>query len=402
LRNLKTSTLKLLNYCRANDWEGYDPYDALNSRLFQFLPFLDSKLPRIAFTQVHKRVPFNLRPLLFIPKTQNPKAMGLFLMALLKLDRLGQLDQGELISTMIERLSALRSPGTSYYCWGYSFPWQTRSVLVPRGAPNLVCTIFVANALLDAYEDGREARCLNMAHSAAQYILDELYWVESESAAGFSYPVPGMQLEIHNANFLASALLGRIHKHTGEEKFLEPALTVARHSASKQNDDGSWYYGELPKQRWIDNFHTGYNLGALRDLGQHVGTSEFDLHVHRGFTFYLQHFFTENGAPKYFHDRTYPIDIHSAAQSIITLLEFGYLNEASIELAYSVFDWAMDNMWDDRGYFYYRSFSIGKSKTSYMRWSQAWMLLALSTLLEEHYRTPDDSSTNVQLTNKRK
>jgi mannose/cellobiose epimerase-like protein (N-acyl-D-glucosamine 2-epimerase family) len=275
-------------------------------------------------------------------------------------------------------------------------------VLVPRGAPNLVCTIFVANALLDAYEDGREARCLNMAHSAAQYILDELYWVESESAAGFSYPVPGMQLEIHNANFLASALLGRIHKHTGEEKFLEPALTVARHSASKQNDDGSWYYGELPKQRWIDNFHTGYNLGALRDLGQHVGTSEFDLHVHRGFTFYFQHFFTENGAPKYFHDRTYPIDIHSAAQSIITLVELGYLNEASIELAYSVFDWAMDNMWDDRGYFYYRSFSIGKSKTSYMRWSQAWMLLALSTLLEEHYRTPDDSSTNVQLTNKRK
>ncbi len=32
--------LKLLAYCRANDWAGYDPYDALNSRLFGALPFL--------------------------------------------------------------------------------------------------------------------------------------------------------------------------------------------------------------------------------------------------------------------------------------------------------------------------------------------------------------------------
>ena len=29
----------LLAYCRANDWAGYDPYDALNSELFKALPF---------------------------------------------------------------------------------------------------------------------------------------------------------------------------------------------------------------------------------------------------------------------------------------------------------------------------------------------------------------------------
>ncbi|KPJ98413.1 MAG: hypothetical protein AMK71_11425 [Nitrospira bacterium SG8_35_4] len=399
MKNLKKTTLKLLNYCRVNHWEGYDPYDALNSRLFRLLPFLDSRFPRIAFIQALKRAPFNLRPLLLIPKTQNPKAMGLFLMALLKLDRLGQLDQGGLIPMIIDRLSALRSPGMSYYCWGYSFPWQTRTVIVARGAPNLVCTIFVADALLDAFEDGRDERCLSMAHSAAQYILDELYWIENGSTAGFSYPVPGLKTEIHNANFLASALLGRIHKHTGEKKFLEPALNAARYSSSKQNDDGSWYYGELPKQRWVDNFHTGFNLGALRDLGQHLGTSEFDLNIQRGFTFYLQNFFTENGAPKYFHDRTYPIDIHSVAQSIITLLEFGHLNGAAIERACSVYSWAMDNMWDSRGYFYYRSYPLGRSKISYMRWSQAWMLLALSSLLEETSGVPGRLTADMNLSN---
>ena len=102
-------------------------------------------------TQVMKRLPFNLRPLLLVPKTQNPKAISLFLMAFLKLERLGLLDNNELIPFMIQRLIDLRSPihsenSTSsdipYWCWGYSFPWQTRTVLVPRGAANLVCTCF--------------------------------------------------------------------------------------------------------------------------------------------------------------------------------------------------------------------------------------------------------------------
>jgi len=38
-------------------------------------------------------------------------------------------------------------------------------------------------------------------------------------------------------------------------------------------------------------------------------------------------------------------------------------------------------MWDDRGFFYYRVLRSFTIRTSYMRWSQAWMLLALSVLL---------------------
>lgn len=383
MEDVKNTTLRLLSYCQENDWAGHDPYDALNSRVLRMLPFLDARLPRIAFTQVLKRIPFNPRSLLLIPKTQNSKAIGIFLMALLKLDRLGLLGQEELVTAMIDKLDVLRSPGISRYCWGYSFPWQTRTVLVPQGAPNLVCTAFVANALLDAYEDGREARCLDMASSAARYILDELYWMGNESIAGFSYPLPSSRGRVHNANFLGAALFARIFKHTGDKRFIKPAMRVARYSAEKQNNDGSWYYGELPKQRWIDNFHTGYNLCALCSLEKNFGTSEFDSNISHGFSFYRRHFFAEDGAPKYFHDRVYPIDIHSVAQSLITLLELEYLDETNVELAHSVFTWAMHNMWDERGYFYYRSYLLGKNKISYMRWSQSWMLLALSKLLKK-------------------
>jgi hypothetical protein len=41
-------------------------------------------------------------------------------------------------------------------------------------------------------------------------------------------------------------------------------------------------------------------------------------------------------------------------------------------------------MWDEkRGYFYYRILRTGTIRTSYMRWTQAWMFLALSVLLAD-------------------
>ncbi len=403
---------RLFNYCRTNDWAGYDPYDALNSELFMRLPFLDAWLPRLALTQILKRSPVNFRLLLMIPKTQNPKALGLFLMALLKMDKLGMLEDKTLIPQIVQSIINLRSgsplstacrkPETvnRYYCWGYSFPWQGRSVLAPRGEANLVCTVFVANALLDLYESNlfqpETGNCLYpetgnrkpatdnllcIASSSADYLLNELFWSKGDNA-GFSYPIPSNQSRVHNANFLAAALLCRIYKNTGEEKYIEPALTAARYSAAMQHPDGGWDYGEDQTQRWIDNFHTGYNLGALRTISKCLNTDEFKPNIQRGFEFYRNHFFRDDGAPKYFHNKTYPIDIHSVAQSIITSMEFKDLDPANVDLARRVFNWAVENMWDKRGYFYYQVTPYYKNKIPYMRWSQAWMLLALTILLE--------------------
>jgi mannose/cellobiose epimerase-like protein (N-acyl-D-glucosamine 2-epimerase family) len=227
----------------------------------------------------------------------------------------------------------------------------------------------------------RDPHHLTMASGAATYILNELYWEEGDDVAGFSYPLPQLRARVHNANFLGAALFCRVYKHAGERKFLNKALKIARYSANRQRDDGSWDYGELPTQRWVDNFHTGYNLCALRSIGRNAGTSEFDTHVRRGFDFYRKYFFTYDGAPKYFNDRTYPIDIHCVAQSIITLHELKDLGRGNADLAQAVYAWAMNHLWDENGYFYYQALPFYKNKISYMRWSQAWMLLALSALM---------------------
>jgi hypothetical protein len=71
------------------------------------------------------------------------------------------------------------------------------------------------------------------------------------------------------------------------------------------------------------------------------------------------------------------------AQSIITLLAFRDIDPGGAEFARSVYRWAMDHMWDRDGYFYYQVFPYLTNRLSYMRWSQAWMLLALAALRED-------------------
>src|ERR1035441_2581326 len=95
-------------------------------------------------------------------------------------------------------LKASPARGSPIHCRGGGSESQTRTF-----SPNLVCTSFVAGALLDAYEQRRDSRCLTMAVSAAEYIVNDLYWTEGKSCAGFAYPLPGWRQRIPNANLFA-------------------------------------------------------------------------------------------------------------------------------------------------------------------------------------------------------
>jgi len=376
---LEEIVTRLEAYCRSRDWAGYDPYDALNSGRFARTPLARSRLARLALTQLLKRSPVNFRPLLGIVPHQNPKALGLFLSFYGRRLVAGDAGAAAPARAVAARLLELRSPGAGCWCWGYSFPWQMRTRLVPRFAPNLVCTTFAAHGLLDAYDAGLGDEWLAPAVGAGEYLARELFWEDGQRAA-FAYPLPDIRVPIHNANFLGAALLCRLARTTGDDGVVAPALRAARWSAARQREDGSWPYGEGPTQQWMDNFHTGFNLCALESIGRDLGTREFELALRKGFQFYLDHFFAPDGVPRYFHDRTYPIDIHSVAQSLITLTSLRALDERAAAVARSVLAWALANMWDERGFFYYRRLRGLTVRTSYMRWSQAWMLLALVTV----------------------
>ena len=81
--DLQIAHRDLWKYCRAQGFAGYDPYDGLNSRLFQSTPFKKSRVARLAWTQFHKRSPMNFRSLMGIPRERNAKAIALFALAAL-------------------------------------------------------------------------------------------------------------------------------------------------------------------------------------------------------------------------------------------------------------------------------------------------------------------------------
>ena len=65
---------KLEDYIIRENYKGYDPYDTLTS----YIPFkILGKWPSAIATQIQKRNPVNIRPLLGIRKGINPKAFGL-------------------------------------------------------------------------------------------------------------------------------------------------------------------------------------------------------------------------------------------------------------------------------------------------------------------------------------
>lgn len=71
---------ELKGYCEKESFKGWDPYDGLNSKIFQVMPLLKrSALCRLVVIQGFKRCPFNLRRLALVPKEYNAKDIGLFL-----------------------------------------------------------------------------------------------------------------------------------------------------------------------------------------------------------------------------------------------------------------------------------------------------------------------------------
>jgi hypothetical protein len=77
----------LLATCKASDYCGHDPFDGLNSSLFRMSGLARSKFMQVAWLQMHKRNPWNLRPLVGVPRRRNPKGIALIILGLIELSR---------------------------------------------------------------------------------------------------------------------------------------------------------------------------------------------------------------------------------------------------------------------------------------------------------------------------
>jgi hypothetical protein len=376
----------LLEWSRKRHFAGYDPFDALNSSVFQTTPLKHSQMARLLWTQLNKRSPFNLRRPTGIPPQRNAKGIALFTLATLaNYRRLKTVEAEKQARELLTELLGMRIAGYSGAAWGYNFDWQSRQFFAPKGTPMIVPTAFAARTLIEAFEAFHDDSYLKVAHSACDFILEDLTrTVDSKDELCFSYS-PLDQTQIFNASLLAADTLGTVGTLTGEAKFCEIAARAARYVVGQQRDDGSWAYGARPDQSWTDNFHTAYVLVSLARILRSCKPANADLAeaLARGFAFWRKCFFLADGWPKYYHDSLYPADAHAAATAIVTLVELRELDPGALPLAETIATWTISNLRDRSGFFYYQRRRFYLVRTPFMRWTESWMLYALARLLEE-------------------
>lgn len=383
----------LKSYCETQNYAGWDPYDGLNSKIFQKTSFKRWSLPRLVLIQSFKRSPINFRRLLLVPKEHNAKGIGLFLSGYCKIYNVQQMNGKEEYGTqhqILEKiyylanlLIQMQSEGYSGACWGYNFDWQARfQFLFPKYTPTVVATTFATSALFEAYEVTKKKEYLATALSSAKFILNDLNKTKYGND-GFilSYsPLNGNNTVI-NASLLGAKTLILCYHYSRNEELLDTARTIVKTACELQQDDGAWVYGLMPFQNWIDSYHTGYNLEALSFYQKISGDQSFSTNIDKGYKFYISNFFESDGTPIHFIHSKYPIDIHCPGQLFVTMNALNITDVKDLSLADKVLHWTINNMQSRKGYFYYqlkRSFS---SKIPYMRWSNAFMFNALSNYL---------------------
>lgn len=372
------SYISLKNYCEAQGFKGWDPYDGLNCWVIQKTPLGKSSFFRLAWIQLFKRNPLNLRPFFGIKKDYNPKGLGLFLTGYCNLYKTDPREEYlEKINFLSTKILELKTNGYSGACWGYNFDWQARAFFQPKYTPTVVATSFIGEALIDAYEITKREELLQTAISCTSFVLKDLNKsLDEDKDFTFSYS-PLDSTQVYNAGLLGAKLLAIVYPYTKDANLLATAKKVVTYVCKRQTKEGAWSYGTLPFHKWVDNFHTGYNLECIYRYQEISGDLSFQKYIDKGLDYYLNTFFTEEGISKYYNNKTYPIDIHAPAQLIVTLSKLGMLNE-NRELVDKVLFWTTDNMQSSKGFFYYQKKKWVTSKIPYIRWAQSWMFYAFS------------------------
>ncbi len=382
MSDVKRSLNELIEYCQEEKFKGYDPYDILNSR-FNFNIF--GKWGPPVATQIQKRNPINIRSIIGIKKEYNPKGMGIFLKSYCNLcKKTGKQTYLDMARWIFDWLLINYSRGYSGMAWGYTFPWATPKEYKAAFLPSVVVTQHVVDGIHSYCELTKDEKAKQAIVSAAEYVSRNIPVTEFDAGISFAYTHQSKGA-CYNASLHAAEILlkSSLVQEIKPDKRIEQAV---RFVLSKQKDDGSWYYSLDPvkntERKQID-FHQGFVLVSLHNIREHGGFLQQELAeaISRGLEFYKNEQFSSNGRSLWRLPKKWPVDIHYQSQGIITFARLKAYHPVYLDFARTIAGWTIQNMQDKTGFFYYRKYPLFTNKISYMRWAQAWMMLALSELL---------------------
>jgi hypothetical protein len=365
----------------AAGYRGYEFDDFLASPILRALSFDNLLLKRI-FIQVGERLPWDVRPLLGVPKLASTKANGFFARGYLDAYRAtGDRRRLDKATSLLDWLVENTSPGYRRPCWGNAFDFASRGGFIRKGEPTVVWTSHIGEAFSVAYSISGNPRYRDVVVGIGEFVLNDLPRHVDDRGICIAYTPTQLSL-VHNSNLLGAVALLRAWSLDHDERKLDVARRSFAWSLAHMNADGSWFYGLGEKYAWIDNFHTGYMIDCLLEghvlVGEDLAPREA---LDRSVTFWRKHFFEPDGAPRYYSDRLYPLDSQCVAQAIETFARLTELDPTSLGRAYQILHWAVANFRRRDGFYLYRKGRLFTNRLVAIHWGQATMFAALGSLL---------------------
>ncbi len=353
----------------------------LASPIVRALCFENLLLQRIAI-QVGERSPVNLRPLLRVPKLRSSKADGFFARGYLHAHlATGDMRWLWLAEELLDSLGDRTSGGVPGCAWGNDFDFASRAGLFRKGAPTVVWTSHIGEAFALAHRITGAARHADMVVQIGDFVLNGLERHEDGEGVCLAY-APGLIPLVHNSNMLGGVALLRAWAYDGDDRKLELARRVFAWSLARMEPDGSFYYGVGDTYAWIDNFHTAYVIDCLSEAHELAGSDLIPLDVlERAVGYWRRTFFLADGTPRYYHDRSYPLDIQCAAQAIETLSKLSATDPGALSQAKAVLRSTTAKLGRADGFFEYRRLRRYPIRLVSLHWGQATMLSALGCFL---------------------
>ena len=348
---------------------GTDPYEGLNATRFA-APFRGSVTGRKILIQAVKRSPIDLRPMLEYPRDEARPGLPHWC----RRTRFGRKTTSYETRSTSSRASAARtspSPAgvTTSMCRRASSSIRAaRRTRSRRRSPE--------PRYSTRYERTGDEALLEQAVGAGEFFLRHVPQTTRRDGRvlRLSRRRPYADPQRERPRLRAARTRGATH--AGRDDFLQAADAGVAYTLAHQEPDGSWPYGGEPHLRWVDGFHTGYVLDALRDV-RRVRASA----VHAGRRSTVASRSIAGRSSSTTERRSTRPDRPTRSTSSASRRGSRPLPSAGDPWALTVYRFALQHMRRPDGAFAFQRRRFWRNDAPHVRWGQAPMLLALTHLL---------------------
>ncbi|AKB53002.1 MULTISPECIES: hypothetical protein [Methanosarcina] len=385
------SMKSLYDWVKSEEYYGWDPYDALNSKIVNKF-CSSSQLLEILVTQLNKYSILNIRPIIGVEKGLDVKGMSLFAQSFSKIYSLtnDQRYKEDLFecSNFLKNKSLKQKYG--FDCWAGHYFYHRGfdgDILTPE-IPDIITTSNVIKAMVDSYLIFKDEALKDIGKSACDFLIKDLLRKTDDGLYYLQYDTLSEDKIVTDASAKGLTAICKLMPLFDDAEMRTVACKLSEFLIRTQDSDGCWIYTKYKsgKIRRQTDFHQGFIIDSLVEYLSFAEPKEQDRlidSIKRGVNFYRKKQFLDDGRCYYRYPQMYPTDIHNQAQGIITFSKLSMFDPEFLEFARKILEWTIFNMQDNSGYFFYQKNRVLTNKIPYMRWGAAWMMLSMATYLEK-------------------